>query len=48
MNKKNKLVPTEFADKYQPLFNLMSSKYNLNLSIDEMNEILIATEKLKE
>ena len=35
-----KYIPTDVADQYQPLFDLMSKDHDLILTISEMDEII--------
>lgn len=39
-------IHIEKADQYQGLFNLMSNNYDLTLTISEMNEIIIESQKV--
>ena len=39
-------IHREIADQYQGLFNLMSKEHNLILTISEMDEIIIESQKV--
>ena len=38
----------ETADKYQPLFNLMSEEYGLTLTMSEMDDIITKVDEVKQ
>lgn len=38
----------ETADKYQPLFNLMSKEHGLTLTINEMDDIIAKVDEVKQ